>query len=493
MARWFFRTTLAVASLLALVWLVGWLGARRYAESLVAGVAPQAQLTYAGISVLPPAHVGLRDVAFAIADRPDLQVTARRVRLSSSDPVWFARWLFGQAPELPERLTVHLEGVQASPALLAGWRDRLGLAGLTLPFEGVGCRADDRLTDSDYRILGWDQPRFDIELQLRPERAARRLAASLRLDRQPAGVMALEAEFADVPDRGLQLAADLGGARLDRLQLRLEELGSLAARNRYCAEQSAAPVALFVEQHLERLHERLRALGLVPDEPIWSGYRQWLDAGGEWMLTARPAPGIPFAEYGNFAPEDRLRLLGLNARLGEGEAVAVDATAARRREGDFQPLPPDEVWLPDEEPERADADDWSTADQQPAIDADALVDTQAAGAAPATEAPTAAAPMAAPDRLVADPATASTPAQPSAAPAPGTLRPVAIDYAELGEHAGRHVRIRTVSGNRYRGRVLGSTADALELEIARYGGGARLPIPRDQIIGIEVLLATDGG
>ena len=66
----------------------------------------------------------------------------------------------------------------------------------------------------------------------------------------------------------------------------------------------------------------------------------------------------------------------------------------------------------------------------------------------------------------------------------------AIAFAELQDQLGRLVRVRMVTGNRYSGRVLGATDDAVELEIRRYGGTARLPISREQIERIEITVPS---
>lgn len=68
-----------------------------------------------------------------------------------------------------------------------------------------------------------------------------------------------------------------------------------------------------------------------------------------------------------------------------------------------------------------------------------------------------------------------------------------IASPELDMNLGRQVRIGTVSGNRHSAIVLDATADAVELKICSYGGGARLPIARDQISEIELVTSDDHG
>jgi hypothetical protein len=462
-ARTAAKTTLAVALLLALLQLTWWFALHRYATGLAAAVAPVARLDYGAVRSWPPTRPGLDQVEFTVAGRPDLVLSAARVRLAGADPAWLLRWLFGLRPPLPERLAVQVQGLELGDDLLRQLRRRAGAAGLVLPFEGVGCGDGPTLDDQDYAALGWDAPRFDLDLQLRPDRDQARLDVSLRVDRTPAGVVRLQAQLADVPGAGAILAADLGGARLDRLELTLEELGSLALRNEHCAARLGIDRAAFLDRHLARLHQHLSGLGLVPDEPVWAAYRQWLVRGGELNLTARPVPGVPFAEYGAFAPEDRLRLLGLSVRMGEDEPVPVEATAAQRTEGSFRALPPANEMAAAAEP-AAPEDDWATLDALAPVDADGAVDGAPAGAPP-------------------EPAPAAAVPAVAAAAAP-RLQPIA--FSDLPGHLGRLVRVRMVTGNRYSGRVLGATDDAVELEIRRYGGTARLPISREQVETIEI-------
>jgi hypothetical protein len=470
-ARTVANTTLAVALLLALLQLTWWFGLHRYAADLATAVAPVARLEFAAVRSWPPTRPGLEQVEFTVASRPELALSAARVSLAGADPAWLVRWLLGLRPPLPERLTVQVQGLVLSDGLLRQLRQRAGVAGLVLPFEGVGCGEAPILDDQDYATLGWAQPRFDLELQLRPDHGQQRLELGLRVDRMPAGVASLQAQLVDVPERGAILAADLGGARLDGVDLRLEELGSLALRNEHCAARLGLDRAAYLDLHLERLHQHLAGLGLVPDEPVWAAYRQWLGRGGDLTLQARPVPGVPFAEYGAFAPEDRLRLLGLTVRMGDDEPVPVEATAARRAEGSFRPLPPAEPRAP--APDPSIEDDWA------ALDALATSDGEPGDAGDGT-------PAAASDDAPPAPA-AVTPAVAAAPPRP---RLQAINFSELQEQLGRLVRVQMITGNRYSGRVLGATDDAVELEIRRYGGTARLPINREQIDRIEITVTT---
>lgn len=478
MARTVLKSALAVALLLALLQLAYWLGVRRYFDNLAAAVAPAAQLRYERVVAWPDGSLGVDGLSFAPAGQDQRLITAERLRVERGDLGWLLRWLAGIAPALPQRLSVRLEGVQASASLLRQLRRGSGLVGLVVPFEGVACGdAEPALSDADYAALKWTDQRADVLLQFDYDRHQRHLRVGMRIDRAPLGVVRTSIDLRDVPESGVPFAADLGGARLDRVELVYEEQGALAQRNQYCAQIADAAPAAWTERHLERLHGRLREHGLVPDEPVWSAYVHWLSTGGPVRLTAAPAPGVPLTEYAAFAPEDRLRLLGLKMHLNGDAVVPVEATGIAARDAAFRALPP----LPEPSPGSEDVAVLELAD-----DADLDDDTTFGVDADPSIA----------DETVADMATEA------AAPAPApSSRPrlvvitQPIEFADLDSYRGQRVRIRTVSGGRHVGIVLAATADAVDLEIRRYGGGARLPIQREQINRIEVLrreLRSDG-
>lgn len=465
MARTIIKSALAVALLLALAQLAYWLGVRRYFEGLAGAVATVVRFEHERIVAFPPGAFGLDGIRIALTDREDLVLRADRLRVRSPDAFWLLRWLLGWRSAALDHLEVSLEGVRASAALMRALKTYTGTAGFMLPFEGVGCGDSMVLGDADYEAMGWQAPRFDAELRFERQPDARRIDIALRIDRDPPGVLRGALRFVDVPENGLNWTADLGGARLSRLELDYDEQGTLLARNTHCADERAETNDVFGARHLERLHAWLGTHGVVPDEPVWAAYRSWLGSGGTLHLVAEPAPGVPLTDYAQFAPEDRLRLLGVSARIADGEPVPVEATAVRGVAGGFRALPP----LSDIDPQQA---------FEPTVEAA----TDIGGVANTVDPPVSPEPEQTP---------ATTPSVSSAAVIVFTR----IGFPELALHLGQQVRISTVSGNQHNGIVLDATADALELEIRRYGGGARLPIARDQISTIDLITRQprDGG
>lgn len=456
--------------LLAFLQLAYWLGVRRYFVSLEEAVMPAAQLTHERVVAIPFGSFGVDGLAFVVSGREELALTADRLRMHGVDPTWLVRWLAGFETTIPDRLTLDLEGVRATPALLGALRANNGGAGLMLPFEGFGCHQEPLLLDADYENLGWSTPQLDLNLTLRRDRARAHMMIEARVDRSPAGVLRLAVAFADVPAAGIPLHADLGGARLLQLALDYDEQGALAERNGYCANMVADNESDFATEHLHRLHEWLGGHGLVPDEPIWTAYRTWLGEGGPVQLELAPAQAVAFEEYPQFAPPDRLRLLGIDVRFGHGAPVRVEATAIRQGQQTFRPLP------------SLEAIDQAEIPQLRMLSAgipDSIVFDQVGATSESTSPPDDI------DMPPAMPPTIIKPAQPQEPSSEPTFTP--IEFSELSTHTGRWVRVSTVNGHRYRGLVLDATADAVELEIRRYGGGARLPIPRDQISEIDLV------
>lgn len=429
------RTIIGVALLLASLQLVYWSAVRRQVMLLAGAVAPVATLSYEGIDAFPPGTLALRGVSLAVKGREAIHLRADRVALDNVDRLWMLRWLAGMERAPLRRLGLQIDDLRPGPVLLSALRDRAGPLGLALPFEAVGCTADSVFDDDDYAALDWNGQRLDLRLnwQRRPEQ--RQVDIGLRVDRFPSGVLLADLNFVDVSERTTILSAGLGGARLDQGTLRYDNAQALAQRNAYCADEVSAD-ADFLATHLRRVHELLRGMGVVPDEPIWDAYRTWLEQGGSLTFTAEPAPGVPFNEYPAFAPEDRLRLLGLSLQVAESVPVPVEAIGARASSIEFRPLPV--------EPEPEPAPD----------EGETLAANEAASGTPRRR------PV-----IVAQP----------------------IGFAEVGNHHGAQVRIATITGGRHLGVVLGSTVDAIELQIRRYGGAARLPIAQDQITRIEVL------
>ncbi len=475
MARTVFKSALALALLLALLQLAYWLGVRRYFVSLADAVAPVAVLTFDRVSAFPPGELGLDAVRFTVAGRDEHALTADRLRARSGDLEWLARWLVGLDAGAPDALTIRLEGIRADEALVRQIRHRSDAVGFVLPFEGVGCGSGHTLTASDYVALGWDDGSMDVQIDLTHDPAARRLTIVLQTDRHPAGRVRAQMHFADVPEEGMVLAAGLGGARLERVEVEFDDRGALARRNAHCAiANDGVDRDDFIATHLKGVHDWLRMQGVVPDEPIWAAYRDWVAMGGPIQLIATPAQGVRLQDYGQFAPEDRLRLLGISARMAGGEPVPVEATAARPAGVAFRALPP-----------LADIDPQQAFDPAPIVDADALVADDASIQSSTDVAESV------PDTGTRGALSASAPqvVRPATDPAAGGSRVTTtyrvIGFPELAMSLGQRVRIDTVNGNQHRGVVLDATADAVELEIRRYGGGARLPIARDQISRIE--------
>lgn len=456
--------------LLALLQLAYWLGVRRYFVSLEEAILPVARLTHERVVAFPSGGFGVDGLGFAVNARQELALGADRLRAHGVDPAWLVRWLLGFETAIPDRLMLEVEGVRATPALLGALRARSGGAGLMLPFEGFGCHDDPLLLDADYETLGWSSPRFDLNLSMRRDRVRGGLTIDARIDRAPAGVARLVVAFADVPEAGIPLRADLGGARLLRLTIDYDEQGALTERNGYCASMVAEKEKDFVTEHLRHLHAWFGGHGLVPDEPIWAAYREWLGEGGPVRLEMAPAQVVAFEDYPQFSPPDRLRLLGIDLRLGQGDPVRVEATAVRQGQQAFRPLPSLEVVDQAEVPQlrmlHAGIPDASAFDEIDEMNESTLSSSEAD------------VPPALPPAIV-------KPARPLAPTNEPSFTP--IEFPELTVHRGRWVRISTINGNRYRGLVLDATADAVELEIRRYSGGARLPIPRDQISQIDLM------
>lgn len=442
------------------------LAVRRYFDGLAAAVAPVAELRYALIEAFPPGRFGMREVSFRVAGAPQLELRAERALLRSQDRTWLLSWMFGQEPGLGRDLGLRLEGVRISPQLLARLRGHLEPVGLILPFEGMACGDGVRsLSEADYGALGWNHPRWDLDLRLGYRASERRLDLDWRLDRDPPGVVFGQAVLTNVPSSGALLRPDLGGAHVELLNLRYQEQGLLAQRNAHCGNGDGSGLT-FLERHQQQLHAWLGELGMVPDEPLWNAYGYWLRHGGELELIARPAQAVAFDDYHRFAPEDRLRLLALSLRVADQPPVAVEAVASGvLLDVDFSPLPdlPGEfvsfevAEVPDDS---ADWDPLRETDDGVVFDDDEL-------------------------ELDADEAVA----EPRAVPAPPRPRLVfrQIEFEQLAGRRGERVRITTLGGNRHSGVILDATDDALELQISRYGGGARLPIARDRIQLIELV------
>lgn len=471
MIRTAIKSALAVALLLVILQLAYWLGVRRYFVSVADAVAPVAALRFDGVAAFPPGQLGLDGLRFEVAGRDDLVLTADRLRARSDDLAWLGRWLLGLDSRAPDELVIRLEGVRASDALIRQLRHQSDALGVVIPFEGVACGDSATLTDDDYAALGWNNAGMNLQVDLLHDPAARRLQVAVRIDRTPAGVLHAQLDFADVPDGGIVLTAGLGGARLERMAMDYDEQGALARRNDHCATtHDQGDGNTFIAAHLKGVHDWLRAQGIVPDEPIWAAYRGWVTTGGPIRLVAEPAQGVRLQEYAQFAPEDRLRLLGISARMANGEPVPVEATAARSDSAAFRPLPP----LSDIDPleafhpaEPVDTPVFPLSDVVVEASVDS-VDTNAA--------------------VVGDTGSPASPggtARSSRTPPRPTTVYEVMSFPELALSLGQRVRIDTVNGNQHRGVVLDATADAVELEIRRYGGGARLPIARDQISRIE--------
>ncbi len=333
-------------------------------------------------------------------------------------------------------------------------------------FEAEGC------TNARYWVplnltqdLGLPYQRVDLAIGYRTENS-NTVVESYELDSPGLSRVRFERELT-VANPASYLADGLATAKVKLHRWVLEDSGFLAARNRYCSEQSKIDEDEFLRRHLTAVRRVLQTFGVQPSPETEVLYADFVRKGGRLEIEARPTLELSPAVLASYEPAQIWEIY--NAKL-------------RHDDGSFQPMGVEFV------PPRPLPDAYSgsvydliarNADTQdaPAVSPAAGIGDKlrALATKPPEETPAA---EPAPPKVVQPPKP-----MPRARPQPV---PIQLNTESLIAVIGERVQIKTNDGKAHVGVLSGVDPKVVSMKVKVVGGYAELSYARERLVSVEV-------
>ena len=427
--------TLLVVVLLAVAGAAGylWYQTRQQADYLVQLAKPFAEISYAGVSLAPQGSIGidgLRIMPHALNDT--LSIGSLRLSAPNLIDLLLLDWRLRHG-QLPEALALSAE--QIDLPLDGGFLNAPVTPETDSPFDhldALGCGSLTRFGGTEWRSMGYSQLLSDLRIGYRYAPRDHRL--ELQVDSYTGDWTTVNLDIGiTTPAEPLNPATLLSfQPRLTHLRLVLRDAGFNARRNTYCAAKAGKSVEAYLDDHVRRLAERLRTLGIDPGPGLLDAYRRFLGTSeGELTVLARPPAPLDVTDLAGYTPEDVLKLLGLSVAVGSTPvsdlSLKWDAARLARL---LNPEPP----------------------PVPKVE---------------TESPL-------------------SPLAPSTITVQREFHPLPV--AELARHSGRIVRLQTSNGTRYTGQIGAINSEGmLQITVRKSGGSATLSLRLSDINRAEIL------
>ncbi|MBS0556026.1 MAG: hypothetical protein JSR27_01280 [Proteobacteria bacterium] len=528
MWKWLRNGVLLAIVLAGALKLAAWYTVGRDAQRVVAELAPYADIKYDGLGAGLDGSVSLTGVSVAPKGSHRIY-RADRASFDSPGLAWLLKHALLGENDLPAQfgLTVNGLSLPPEPWLDPQWLDPGNFA----LFASAGCNA--RLGASDWQRMGLDpgspsHGRFEY----RYDADQHALTATLSLSTPQVATLALETDLSRFDPAKLMKPGFWNATRIDQMAATYTDHGFLQRRNDYCAKRAELTPVQFTAQHIAAVDALLEKSRIEPDDELARLYKALVEHGGSLRLLSLPNAAFSVNTW-NTAPRDELlRQLNVTARYQDKPpimfrlaflpAAAPDASsvATPAAEATAQALSPAAPAPP--------ATAVASAPKEPALEPKPVVSAAAARPEPAPSAPPAAKPaQIAPNYLdraearlsplvVTPPAPTvpevrspplaplapSTPMPANAAQAlvwkPGVIEQLpeavplkkdytVIDFTNLAQYPGRHVRLITRGGKRIEGFVASADNLAVQMRIERGGGSALITIGRDSVSQAQLL------
>jgi hypothetical protein len=434
-------TVIVIVAILLGVGAVGylWYSTKQEMDRIVTEAKPFAEISYGGIEVSPTGSMGVNRLRIRpILLNDSISIGAVRLITSNFLTLLELRWQLSRN-QLPESLALSFQDFELSLSggILGG--DPAGRTQATSPFEhldALGCGPITAFGAAEWREMGYDRFVGNMAIGYRIDAKNNVLELRMDSDMRDWATLNLEVGLAlTKPPKSLAELAFSLTPKLARLNFVLRDDGFNRRRNAYCATKAGKPVPEYLADHVQRVAERLRASGVVLGPGLIAAYQNYLIEGGTLAITAMPPAPIDPAELHEYAPADIIKLLGLRVKVNE--AAITDLTV-----------------------------DWDAAKLAKAVNV-----APTSEPAPELESKTASAPPPPPPVAVQK--------------IYQTFHPISV--SELGQHAGKIVKLRTVSGAQYRGQLHSATEDFIHITVRKSGGSAVLSLRTHDITATEVL------
>jgi len=272
------------------------------------------------------------------------------------------------------------------------------------------------------------------------------------------------------PNPAAYLSEGLGTANAKVHRWVIEDEGFLAARNRYCSEQSKIDEDEFLRRHLPAARRVLQTFGVQPSPETEVLYADFVRKGGRLEVEARPTLELNPAVLAQYQPVQIWEIY--NARIRLDDAA-------------FQPMGVEFV------PPRALPDAYSgSVYDLIARNADAQTPSGVSAATSLGDKWRSMVPAKPPEAVAAEP-DAVPPPKPvePATPSPRT-RPqpvsVALDSESLIKVIGERVQVKTNDGKARVGVLASVDPKVISMKVKVGGGMAELSFARERLVSVEV-------
>lgn len=431
--------TIVVAMLVVLALVAGgiggylWYNTKQQVDQLIAMVRPFATVSYGSITVLPVGSVGVSQLGIMPTLVNDsIRIGAIRLNAPNILALLNIRRQLSQG-QLPEALSISLHDFELplDGGILSA---KPAAPGAGTPFdnlEALGCGPILHFSGAEWQAMGYNNFISNIEIGYRNNTQQNML--SLQVDSSARDWATLNL------DLGLALSGSTDSVitfasavtpKLAKLDFVLRDDGFNARKNNYCAAKAGKPIPDYIADHVRLVTERLRANGVDPGPGLIEAYRRYLTEGGEVTITAAPPAPINPAEIPSYTAADAIKLLGLKVKVNQ--TVIADPSV-----------------------------NWDAAKVARALNAG----------------------RAQPEEL-------SEPVAPPPPPKPVIIQrsfhPTPV--SDLSQYIGKIVKLKTVTGVDYRGRLEAVVAGGMvRVKINKPGGSATLFLKPGDLASAEVL------
>jgi len=239
-------------------------------------------LTYGHIWVSPLGDVSVGDLSFE-SNIPAADFSIERLSLETDN--WLELAQLGQAlidNETPEQLTLSFEGIRVDVSGVQRMLDPGGT--LRRSFLAAGCGEQRTYFNfSDLDNMGFHEIRSDMVLQyqLSPARDNLRINADFTTESMYRLGMLLDIALADAS--GIAMVT---GATLNRMQLRVEDLGYVTGVMAFCADETELTVEEYHSRHVDAWVQLSRQLGVVLGDEVVNAYADFIDQPDTFRLES---------------------------------------------------------------------------------------------------------------------------------------------------------------------------------------------------------------
>ena len=301
-----------------------WAAAQQQATELAQQLSAWGTLTWSSAGADFDGRLTLGGIRFvpkpALAVGP---VEASALHLRSGGAFWLLLRAVTRDTDVPSVLDVRLIGAKLPAFELfdaAGEHAWLGHVSM-VPFETLGCGVVTRLSRADYQAMGLAPASPNLDVDYRYDAAERTLSFGAGAANPGFAAFKVRADLKEFAPAALTQAAARDALRVAQLTVDYRDLGYLARRNRFCAQQLGVAPEAFVDQHVAAVQEFLKVRHVVPAEGVIALYRQILTSGGNLQLLSLPNANVAPAQYAAYDPEEVLRWLNLTARYNNAPPV----------------------------------------------------------------------------------------------------------------------------------------------------------------------------